>query len=137
MEDTETDGGVSPVSHASSSDWSLSKLIESEKFTSVLSFYKANKDDLIKDNEDLYDPSNDVHTILGLYCQKIVIDRPGECFLVVYKTLNIFFSECFVMTSKENDLQDIFGRLFQVSAAVCDLEAVVMTQIEKLTDSKI
>lgn len=44
------------------------------------------------------------------------------------------------MTTQEGDLADIFGRLFQVSAAVADLEGVIKnntTQLEKLTDSKI
>ena len=43
------------------------------------------------------------------------------------------------MTNQEGDLADIFGRLFQVSAAVADLESVIKnTQpLEKATDSKI
>lgn len=43
------------------------------------------------------------------------------------------------MTNQESDLADIFGRLFQVSAAVSDLESVIKNsaQIEKATDSKI
>ncbi|RZC34682.1 Helicase C and/or DEAD domain containing protein [Asbolus verrucosus] len=116
-EDNEADGGVSPLSTSPNSDMNLYKLIESEKYSAALAFYKANKDDLIKEVEDLHDLSNDVHTILNLYCKKIIQDKP----------------ECFVMTNQEGDLADIFGRLFQVSAAVADLESVIKNaaQLEK------
>ncbi|XP_044272413.1 uncharacterized protein LOC123016217 [Tribolium madens] len=90
----EADGGVSPPT--------CSKLIESEKFSAAIAFYKANKDVLLKEISDVYDPTNDVHAILSLYCKKVIQDKP----------------ECFVMTNQESDLADIFGRLFQVSAAV-------------------
>lgn len=38
---------------------------------------------------------------------------------------NFSISDCFVITNQENDLADVFGRLFQVSAAVSDLEGVM------------
>ncbi|XP_969290.2 protein furry [Tribolium castaneum] len=121
-EDNEADGGVSPPTCASS-DTNLYKLIESEKFSAAIAFYKANKDELLKELPDVYDAANDVHAILCLYCKKVIQDKP----------------ECFIMTNQESDLADIFGRLFQVSAAVADLESVIKstTQIEKVTDSKI
>lgn len=34
-------------------------------------------------------------------------------------------SDSFVVTNQETDLADVFGRLFQVSAAVSDLEGIV------------
>lgn len=78
-EDNEADGGVSPPS-TSPTDMNLYKLIESEKFSTAIAFYKANKDELLKEMEDLYDSTNDVHTILNLYCKKVIQDKPGECF---------------------------------------------------------
>lgn len=35
------------------------------------------------------------------------------------------FSDCFVITNQDADLADVFGRLFQVSAAVSDLEGIM------------
>lgn len=33
--------------------------------------------------------------------------------------------DCFIITNQENSLADVFGRLFQVSAAVSDLEGIL------------
>jgi hypothetical protein len=123
-EDNEADGGVSSPTASASSDANLYKLIESEKFAAAMTYYKANKEELTKEIEDISDASNDVYGVLNLYCKKIIQDRP----------------ECFIMTNQEGDLADIFGRLFQVSAAVADLESVIKNtaaQLEKVTDSKI
>lgn len=35
------------------------------------------------------------------------------------------FLDCFVVTNQEGDLADVFGRLFQVNAAVSDLEGIM------------
>lgn len=76
-EDAEADGGISPIS-SPLSDVTLYKLIEREKFGAALVYYKANKDDLMKENADLYDWGNDVHTILNLYCKQITQEKPGN-----------------------------------------------------------
>lgn len=45
----------------------------------------------------------------------------------MYENVCFFFtiSDSFVVTNQETDLADVFGRLFQVSAAVSDLEGIV------------
>jgi hypothetical protein len=139
-EDNEADGGVSSPTASASSDANLYKLIESEKFAAAMTYYKANKEELTKEIEDISDASNDVYGVLNLYCKKIIQDRPGGCY--VTRKLGLYCSvlECFIMTNQEGDLADIFGRLFQVSAAVADLESVIKNtaaQLEKATDSKI
>lgn len=38
---------------------------------------------------------------------------------------NKLITDSFVITNQDNDLGDVFGRLFQVSAAVSDLESML------------
>lgn len=78
-EDTEADGGMSPNSLPDARNTStLYKLLENEKFGAAITYYRANKEDLMKENDDLSDSSSDVDTILNLYCKKIIQEKPGE-----------------------------------------------------------
>ncbi|CAH0545977.1 unnamed protein product [Brassicogethes aeneus] len=111
-EDTDADGGISASVSGISNDnliQNLCKLIENEKWTSVILFFKCNRDEFWRDNEAVCDRNNDVMSILNIYCRKLVHDKP----------------EYFVITNQECNLADVFGRLFQVSAAVSDLEGVL------------
>lgn len=85
-EDTDADGGISSaISGCVSSEnllLNMSKLIENEKWTSVILYYKCNKDEFFKEYEELCDKDNDVLSILNIYCKKLVHDKPGNC--VIY-----------------------------------------------------
>ncbi|KAF5278113.1 hypothetical protein FQR65_LT03629 [Abscondita terminalis] len=117
IEDTEADGGTpTPVSSMCVSttptsiedlEVTLQELINSEKWSNVISFIKNHRDQLCQDfDSESYD---DISLILNLYCKKMVQERP----------------DCYIITNQESDLSDIFGRLFQVSAAVSDLESAI------------
>ncbi|KAF2884642.1 hypothetical protein ILUMI_21529 [Ignelater luminosus] len=117
IEDTEADGGTpTPVSSAAPSpapvniedlEISLQDLISNEKWSGAISFVKHHRGHLSREMEA--EASDDISLILNVYCKRIVQERP----------------DCFVITNQENDLADVFGRLFQVSAAVSDLEGVM------------
>ncbi|KAJ8924572.1 hypothetical protein NQ315_000721 [Exocentrus adspersus] len=123
-EDTDADGGISSsmgsLTNTESILSNLSRLIESEKWTSVILYFKFNRDDFFKDYEELFDKGNDVISILNIYCKKLCHDKP----------------DYFVITNQECDLADVFGRLFQVSAAVSDLESVLKDQPNKQVESQ-
>ncbi|XP_017780111.1 PREDICTED: protein furry isoform X2 [Nicrophorus vespilloides] len=118
IEDTEADGGtptpassstVSSPSPGSADDLetALYELVAAEKWSASLSFLKHNRGHLCSEgNMDLED---DVVLILNIYCKKLVQEK----------------SDCFVITNQDGDLGDVFLRLFQVSAAVSDLENVL------------
>ncbi|KAL1517075.1 hypothetical protein ABEB36_000886 [Hypothenemus hampei] len=109
LEDMEADGGVSPsIMGLVTSDNlinNLCKLIDHEKWTSVVLFYKCNKDVFIRGNTDICDSFNDVLSILNIYCRKLVNDKP----------------ECYVILNQDLELQGVYTRVYQVSAAVSDL----------------
>ncbi|KAG5899999.1 hypothetical protein JTB14_009086 [Gonioctena quinquepunctata] len=115
-EDTDADGGISAAMGGSVSSENLlsdlCKLIEKERWTSVILYFKVNREEFLKEFDELCDKDNDVISILNIYCKKLVNDKP----------------EYFVITNQETDLADVFGRLFQVSAAVSDLEGVLKDQ---------
>ncbi|CAH1170054.1 unnamed protein product [Phaedon cochleariae] len=123
-EDTDADGGISSgVTGSVSSEnllANLCRLIENEKWTSVILYFKFNKEEFMKEFDELCDRENNVITILNIYCKKLVHDKP----------------EYFVITNQESDLADVFGRLFQVSAAVSDLEGVLKDQPSKSSDTQ-
>lgn len=80
LEDTDADGGISSSVSGITSDnlvMNLCKLIENERWTSTILFFKCNKEEFWKENEDLVDRNNDVITILNIYCRKLVTDKPG------------------------------------------------------------
>ncbi|CAH1110307.1 unnamed protein product [Psylliodes chrysocephalus] len=122
-EDTDADGGISSTIAGSVSSenllFNLCRLIENEKWTSVILYFKCNKNEFIKEFDDLCDRDNDVLSILNIYCKKLVHDKP----------------EYFVIFNQEPDLADVFGRLFQVSAAVSDLEGILKDQPSKSTET--
>lgn len=117
IEDREADGGTPTPASASTRSPAptnneelesvLHELVINEKWSALILFIKHHRGHLSLD----VDPENDddIGLILNVYCKKLVQDRP----------------DCFVITSQETDLADIFGRLFQVSAAVSDLESVI------------
>lgn len=82
LEDMEADGGVtSAVTGIVTSDNlvdNLCMLIDKEKWTSVILFYKCNKEAFVRENEEICDKSNDVLSVLNIYCRKLVADKPGE-----------------------------------------------------------
>ncbi|CAH2001764.1 unnamed protein product [Acanthoscelides obtectus] len=121
-EDTDADGGIaSALSGAVSSENLLSnicKLIENEKWISVILYFKVNKEEFVKEFEELCDKDNDLNSILNIYCKKLVQEKP----------------ECFVITNQESELGDVFGRLFQVSAAISDLEGGMKEQPSKSSE---
>nr|XP_023011562.1 protein furry [Leptinotarsa decemlineata] len=124
-EDTDADGGIaSAMGGCVSSENLLSnlcRLVENEKWTSVILYFKCNREEFMKEFEELCDKDNDVISILNIYCKKLVHDKP----------------EYFVITNQDSDLADVFGRLFQVSAAVSDLEGVLKEQPSKTTSTPI
>ncbi|XP_072390599.1 protein furry isoform X1 [Diabrotica undecimpunctata] len=122
-EDTDADGGISSAMFGRVSSENLISdlcgLIENEKWTSVILYFKCNKEEFVKEFEELCDRENDVLTILNIYCKKLVHDKP----------------EYYVISNQEPDLSDVFGRLFQVSAAVSDLEGILKEQPSKSADA--
>ncbi|CAG9770963.1 unnamed protein product [Ceutorhynchus assimilis] len=109
LEDMEADGGVSPsVSGIVTSDNlvdNLCMLIDNEKWTSVILFYKCNIDVFIRENEELCERGNDVLSIMNIYCRKLVHNKP----------------ECYIISNQDLELQGVYTRVYQVSAAVSDL----------------
>lgn len=82
-EDAEADGGVSPNSLPDATiTTTMYKLLENEKFVAAIAYFKANKNELMKENDDLCYSSNDVDIILNLYCKKIIQEKPGIIFMV-------------------------------------------------------
>ncbi|KAH1002588.1 hypothetical protein HUJ04_008665 [Dendroctonus ponderosae] len=109
LEDMEADGGVtSAVTGIVTSDNlvdNLCMLIDNEKWTSVILFYKCNKEAFLRENEEICDKGNDVLSVLNIYCRKLVADKP----------------ECYVISNQDLELQGVYTRVYQVSAAVSDL----------------
>lgn len=60
----------------------LSRLIENEKWTSVILYFKCNREDFLKEYEELCDKSNDVISILNIYCKKLIHDKPGKIIII-------------------------------------------------------
>ncbi|XP_057665202.1 protein furry isoform X1 [Diorhabda carinulata] len=122
-EDTDADGGISSVIVGCVSSenllLNLCRLIENEKWTSVILYFKCNKEEFVKEFYELCEKENDVISILNIYCRKLVHDKP----------------EYFVISNQDSDMSDVFGRLFQVSAAVSDLEGTLKEQPGKSTDT--
>lgn len=124
----EADGGVtSSVSGIVTSDNlvdNLCMLVDNEKWTSVILFYKCNKDAFLRENGDICDRNNDVVSILNVYCRKLVGDKTGKNFFaffyIVRWHLNLI-QECYVITNQDLELQGVYTRVYQVSAAVSDL----------------
>ncbi|XP_060535962.1 protein furry [Cylas formicarius] len=113
LEDMEADGGITPsvtgvVTSENLVD-NICHLVDNEKWTSAILFYKCNKDEFLRENGDVCERADDVTSILNVYCRKLVAEKPAY----------------YVITNQEYDLADVYGRLFQVSAAVSDLESVV------------
>ncbi|XP_050300806.1 protein furry isoform X2 [Anthonomus grandis grandis] len=106
-EDMIADGDVSPSSAVGTENLveNLCFLIDNEKWTSVVLFYKYNKGAFLRENEEIFDRNNDVLSIMNFYCSKMVEDRP----------------ECFVISNQDLELQGVYTRIYQVSAAVSDL----------------
>lgn len=81
-EDTDADGGISPALSGIIGSENLLinfvKLIENEKWTSVILYFKCNRDEFFKEYDDLCDKDNDVISVLNIYCKKLVHDKPGE-----------------------------------------------------------
>lgn len=151
-EDTDADGGIATALSGFVSNenllLNLGNLIENEKWTSVILYFKCNREDFLREYDDMCERENDVLSILNIYCKKLVHDKPGK-YDVFYFVFNIcevdgstiyenyfllLFLENFVVTNRETDLADVFGRLFQVSAAVSDLESVLKDQPSKSVD---
>lgn len=139
-EDTDADGGIATALSGFVSNenllLNLSNLIENEKWTSVILYFKCNREDFLRQYYELCEKDNDVISILNIYCKKLVQDKPGIdnnfCLYKLEKFNCLFlFLEYFVITNQEIDLADVFGRLFQVSAAVSDLEGVLKDQPSK------
>ncbi|XP_066250595.1 protein furry isoform X1 [Euwallacea similis] len=109
LEDMEADGGVNPsASGIVPSDNlvdNLCMLIDNEKWTSTILFFKCNKDAFLRENDEVCDRNNDVLSIVNIYCRKLVNDRP----------------ECYVISNQDLELQGVYTRVYQVSAAVSDL----------------
>lgn len=81
-EDTDADGGIATaLSGFVSNDnllLNLSSLIENEKWMSVILYFKCNKEDFVREYDDLCERDNDVVSILNIYCKKLVDDKPGK-----------------------------------------------------------
>lgn len=80
-EDTDADGGIATALSGFVSNenllLNLSSLIENEKWTSVILYFKCNKEDFVREYDDLCERDNDVVSILNIYCKKLVNDKPG------------------------------------------------------------
>ncbi|KAK9877860.1 hypothetical protein WA026_020090 [Henosepilachna vigintioctopunctata] len=118
-EDTEADGGVPSSSQASgelasgeSFESSFVSLLDKGKWTQSIIYLKQHRSAIIKEFEDILDTDDDILMILNIYCRRKVMDTQNY----------------FVITNQHTDLGDIFGRLFQVSAAVSDLEGILKDQ---------
>ncbi|XP_071055767.1 protein furry isoform X2 [Onthophagus taurus] len=119
IEDTEADGGTpTPVSSTAASpapttleelENSLYELITNEKWQGALSLVKHNRGQFCSDREATMEIEDDIVLILNSYCKKLITERP----------------DCYIITNQDMDLGDVFGRLFQLSAAVTDLESVI------------
>lgn len=57
------------------------------------------------------------------YCRKIT--KFNFHLIVDYNLCNYLFVDCYIITNQDADLGDVFGRLFQVSAAISDLEGII------------
>ncbi|XP_018335374.1 protein furry-like isoform X2 [Agrilus planipennis] len=123
LEDREADGGTptpvcstvaSPASaNVDELESTLFEHIVNERWSSAISFVKHHRGQLSGELDTVLDNTgDDLVLILNVYCKRTVAERP----------------ECFVITNPDNDLSDVFGRLFQVSAAVSDLEGIVKTK---------
>lgn len=86
----EADGGVtSSVSGIVTSDNlidNLCMLIDNEKWTSTVLFYKCNKEAFLRESEDVGDRNNDVLSMVNIYCRKLVTEKPGK-FIFLTKLL--------------------------------------------------
>lgn len=119
VEDTEADGGTpTPMSSAPVSptlvnvdelEVSLYDLLINEKWSAAISFIKHNKSHLGRDMENYFEMEDDVVLLLNIYCKRLVQEK----------------ADCYVITNQDADLGDVFGRLFQVSAAISDLEGII------------
>ncbi|XP_030765953.1 protein furry isoform X3 [Sitophilus oryzae] len=109
LEDMEADGGLtlsgSGLVTTDNLVESLCMLIDNEKWTSVILFYKCNKEQFLKENDEICDRNNDVVSILNVFCRKLVNDKP----------------ECYVISNQDLELPGVYSRVYQVSAAVSDL----------------
>lgn len=81
-EDTDADGGIATALSGFVSNENLlsnlSNLIENEKWTSVILYFKCNKEDFLREYEEMCERENDVISILNIYCKKLMIDKPGK-----------------------------------------------------------
>lgn len=119
IEDTEADGGTpTPISSAPVSptlvnvddlEITLYDLLISEKWSAAISFMKHNKGHLGRDIENYFDMEDDVVLILNVYCKRLIQEK----------------TDCYVITNQDAGLGDVFGRLFQVLAAISDLEGII------------
>ncbi|KAL3276200.1 hypothetical protein HHI36_020918 [Cryptolaemus montrouzieri] len=128
-EDTDADGGVASSSLCGEDataeegfDLTIVKLLDKEKWTQSVLYFKQHRSAILKEFEEIRDSEDDIVTLLNIYCRKKILEKPDH----------------FVITNQQTDLADIFGRLFQVSAAVSDLESVLRDQqpSEKTADFK-
>lgn len=101
----------------------LYELLQTERWTAALSFVKQNRG--AWGVEQIVNGDDDIIIAIKVYSRKIIKDKPGgykNSSLEKEETNCFVFLELFVMTNMEHDLSEVFGRLFQVSTAVSDLE---------------
>lgn len=118
LEEIEADSGTpTPVSSTAMSpsnatieelESSLYDFIINERWSTAISFIKHNRGHLSSERQGV-EFEDEIDLITNVYCKKLVQERPDS----------------FVITNQDNDLGDVFGRLFQVSAAVSDLESML------------
>lgn len=82
-EDTDADGGIATALSGIISNenllLNLSNLIENEKWTSVILYFKCNREDFLREYDDTCErESSDVLSILNIYCKRLVLDKPGR-----------------------------------------------------------